>query len=99
MSERYYEGDPVGKAGQFGASINGDCITESVTRRAITYVDCARFVRHLGKASEIIEVYGPAGVRRFRLEGPALLLRRVQRRASDAPNSPRHPPSPGEPHG
>lgn len=66
------------KAGDFGASIGGDPIDYPPTRKAVTYIDCARTVRHLAKPGEVIEVYGPRGIRRFRLEGLAMLLRRTR---------------------
>lgn len=69
--------EEIGKAGQFSASINGDCIDYSATRRAVSYVDCARFIRHLAKPGEVITIYGPKGDRRFKIDGPAMLLRRV----------------------
>lgn len=51
----------------YTADINGDMITQALTRACTNYISAARTVASEGRPGEIITVCGPKGARRFKI--------------------------------
>ena len=67
-----------GARATFWASIGNDPIDYPPTEKALTYLDCARTVRHLASMGEIITIHGDKGAQSFEVTYPVGVLKRVR---------------------
>lgn len=61
----------------FNATISGDPVSYPPADKSRTYIDYARTIRHLASMGEVIDIYGPKGLRRFRASYPVGILKAV----------------------